>query len=180
MQNDTVVVGTLPVNRGNHMHKTLVVAIALLPTLLHAQAPSPATAQASISASSFEARLTLPAEFGQDAAPASEFDSVPSAPVRISTGVTPPQILSTVNIQADNDVIWRAIGNDKTVVVSMLVDKTGKPTNLKITKSAGLELDENVLAAVAGYKFKPGMLNNKPTDLEVNLEIIVHAPGRGE
>jgi TonB family protein len=162
------------------MRKTLVVAIALLPTLLHAQTPSPATTPAAISASSFEARLTLPAEPGETVAAASEFDSVPSAPVRISTGVVPPQILSTVSIQADNDVMWRAIGNDKTVVVSMVVDKTGKPTNLKITKSAGLELDENVLSAVAGYKFKPGTLNNKPTDLEVNLEIVVHAPGRGE
>jgi len=161
------------------MRKTLVVAIALLPTLLHAQAHSPATTQAPIfSASSFEARLTLPVEPGLAAAPASEFDSVPSTPVRISTGIVPPQIISTVEIHADNDVIWRATGADKTVVVSMLVDRTGKPTNLKITKSAGLELDENVLSAVAGYKFKPGLLNNKPTDVEVNLEIIVHAPGR--
>ena len=72
---------------------------------------------------------------------------------------------------------WRAVGNDKTVVVSMVVDKAGKPTNLKITKSAGLELDQNVLSSVAEYRFKPGTLNNKPTALEVNLEIIVHAPG---
>lgn len=160
------------------MHKTLVVAIALLPTLLHAQAPSPATTPAAINASSFEARLMMPAELGETVAPASEFDSVPSAPVRVSTGVVPPQILSTVNIQADNDVMWRALGNDKTVVVSMVVDAAGKPTNLKITKSAGLELDQNVLSSVAEYKFKPGTLNNKPTALEVNLEIIVHAPGR--
>jgi TonB family protein len=177
-----VVVGTLPSAEEIKMRKTLVVAIALLPTLLHAQAHSPATTQAqigsSVNATTFEARLTLPVEPGQDAAPASEFDSVASAPVRISTGITPPQILSTVEIQADNDIMWRATGADKTVVVSMLVDKTGKPSNLKITKSAGLELDENVLAAVSGYKFKPGMLNNKPTDVEVNLEIIVHAPGR--
>jgi TonB family protein len=160
------------------MRKLLAVAAVLLPTLLHAQSATPVLAQPVFNPASFEAHLTLPAEPGQPAAPSSEFDSIPAAPIRVSTGVTPPQIVSTVEIQADKDIIWRASGIEKTVVVSLLVDKTGKPTNLKITKSAGQELDENVLASVAQYRFKPGMLNNKPAEVEVNLEVIIRAPGR--
>ncbi len=159
------------------MRMMFVAAIALLPTMLHAQAPSPARTQASVNASSFEARLTMPTEPGQPAA--SDFDSVPAAsPLRVSTGVVPPQIISTAEVQADNDPMWKFTGADKTVVVSMVVDKNGKPTNLKIEKSAGSELDENVLSSVAEYRFKPGTLNNKPTAVEVNLEVIVHAPNR--
>lgn len=157
------------------MRKVIAVALAFLPSLLHAQAHLPAT-PSSINASSFEARLSMPVEPGQPAA--SDFDSVPSTPVRVSTGIIPPEIISTVEIQADNDVMWRATGLDKTVVVSMVVDKSGKPSNLKISKSAGEELDENVLASVSKYRFKPGRLNNEPTAVEVNLEVTIHAPTR--
>jgi TonB family protein len=155
-----------------------VAAIALLPTLLHAQATSPASTQSSINTSSYEAKLTLPSEPG--AATAAEFDSVPAAttPLRVSTGVTPPEVVSTVDVAADNDPMWKFTGADKTVVISLVVDKTGKPTNLKIAKSSGTALDENALASVAQYRFKPGMLNNEPTAVEVNLELIVHAPTR--
>lgn len=157
------------------MRTAIVVALALLPTILHAQANSPSATSAAITSSSFEARLTLPSEPGQSAT--TDFDSAPAAtPVRVSTGVTPPEIVSTVDIPSDNDPMWRATQADKTVVVSMIVDKDGKPTNLKITKSAGDQLDENVLSSVAKYRFKPGQLNNRPTEVEVNLELIVHAP----
>jgi TonB family protein len=160
------------------MRQTLSVAAALLlPAMLHAQAIVPATTPVSLAAPVIEARLTLPAELGQPAAMAYGFDDVPAAsPLRITTGVTPPELISTVEIRSDNDLKWRATGADKTVVVSMIVDKTGKPTNLKITKSAGEELDSNVLASVAQYRYKPGKLNNQPTEVEVNLELIIHAP----
>jgi TonB family protein len=157
------------------MRQALTIAAAfLLPTMLHAQAMVPATTQAS---PVIEARLTLPAEPGQPAAVAYGFDGVPVAsPVRVTTGITPPQLISQADIHADNDVRWHASGEDKIVVVSMIVNKAGKPTNLKITKSAGEELDNNVLASVAKYHYKPAQLNHQPTEVEVNLEIIIHAP----
>ena len=160
------------------MRQTLTVAAALLlPAMLHAQAIMPAATQVSLNAPVIEARLTMPAELGEPAAIAYGFDDVPAAsPLRITTGVTPPELISTAEIYSDKDMAWRATGADKTVVVSMIVDKTGKPTNLKITKSAGDELDNNVLASVAKYRYKPGQLNNQPTAVEVNLEIIIHAP----
>ena len=160
------------------MRPVLTVAAALLlPAMLHAQAIVPAATQASLNAPVIEARLTMPAEPGQPAAVEYGFDDIPAAsPLRVTTGITPPELISTVEIPSDNDMRWRATGADKTVVLSMIVDKTGKPTNLKITKSAGQELDNNVLASVAKYRYKPGQLNHQPTTVEVNLEIIIHAP----
>jgi len=157
-------------------HVLAIAATFLLPTMLHAQAMVPATTQAS---PVIEARLTLPAEPGQPSAVAYGFDGVPVAsPLRVTTGITPPELISQADIHADNDVRWHASGEDKVVVVSMIVNKAGKPTNLKIAKSSGTALDENALASVAQYRFKPGMLNNEPTAVEVNLELIVHAPTR--
>ncbi|MBB5056356.1 TonB family protein [Granulicella aggregans] len=160
------------------MRQALAIAAAfLLPTMLHAQAMVPATTQASPNAPVIEARLTMPAEPGQPSALAYGFDGIPVAsPVRVTTGITPPELISMADIHADNDVRWHASGEDKIVVVSMIVNKAGKPTNLKITKSAGEELDNNVLASVAKYHYKPGQLNHQPTEVEVNLEIIIHAP----
>lgn len=160
------------------MRKMLAVAIALLPVALHAQASSPAATQSAVNPSHLEARLSLPAEPGQDAAAMSDFDSAPANAPRVSTGIVAPQIVSTVDVVADNDMVWRATGDDKKVVVSLTVDKTGKPSNLKIEKSTDPDLDQNVLNSVSEYKFKPGTLNNQPTAVDVDLEVVIHAPTR--
>jgi TonB family protein len=160
------------------MRQTLAVAAALLlPAMLHAQAIVPTANQASLNAPVFEARLTMPAEPGQPVAVSYGFDDVPAAsPLRVTTGITPPELISTAEIISDHDLKWRATGAHKTVNVSMTINKAGKPTDLKITKSAGEELDSNVIAAVSKYRYKPAQLNHQPTEVEVNLEIIIHAP----
>ncbi len=43
----------------------------------------------------------------------------------------------------------------------MTVDATGTPTNLKIVKSAGADLDRNVLEAVGQYRFTPATVDNQ-------------------
>jgi TonB family protein len=58
------------------------------------------------------------------------------------------------------------------------VDKNGVPTELKIVRSAGPELDHNILAAVAQYRFKPGTVSDQPVDFPVNLEMTLLSPAR--
>lgn len=60
----------------------------------------------------------------------------------------------------------------------MIVDETGKPTDLTIIRSLGPEMDRNVLKAVNQYRFKPGTLSNQPTEVPVNLEIVVRSTVR--
>jgi len=144
------------------MRKVLVAALALSPMMLHAQAASPAPTQTTVSA------LVQPKTF--EAATGS---SVPTAPIRISTGVTAPKLISTVAIE-DN----RRLPIDQLAIVSMVVDATGKPTELKLVKSAGSTvLDQNVLSAVGQYRFAPGTLNNQPTAIPLNLEITLRHAG---
>lgn len=149
----------------------------LSPILLHAQATSPAKTQSTGDAYTLQAKLTMSEELASSAA--SDFDDVPAAsPLRVTTGVVAPKIVRTVDVTVNEDPMWRFSGKDKKVIVSMTVDKNGKPSDLKIAQSAGTELDEDVLNAVAQYRFKPGTLNNQPTEVPVNLEIIVKAPTR--
>jgi TonB family protein len=90
---------------------------------------------------------------------------------RVSTGVIPPRLIYTVNVQADESAT--RFLNDCRVVVGMIVDKTGKPEDLKIVSSAAPGVDANVLAAVSQYRFTPGMVSNQPIATPLNLEVVI-------
>ena len=92
---------------------------------------------------------------------------------RVSTGVTAPRLVYKVDVVADSPEAVRLLTNDCKVVVSMVVDKTGKPTDLKIVQSAGASLDANVLAAVSQYRFAPGTVSNQPIATPLNLEVLI-------
>ena len=65
------------------------------------------------------------------------------------------------------------LSNDYKVVVGMIVDKTGKPADLKIVKSGDPRVDASVLAAVSQYRFTPGMVSNQPIATPLNLEVVI-------
>jgi TonB family protein len=142
-------------------------ALALSPMLLHAQVNSPAQPSASqVTLASNE----LPA--------ANSARNTTPGTVRISTGVVAPKLIHTVDISADNDAMWKLYPASRKVVVSMVVDETGKPTDLKIVNSIGANLDRNVLSAVSQYRFAPGTVSNQAVASPLNLEIELLAPRR--
>ena len=153
------------------MRKVIVAALALSPILLHAQANSPAQPQ-STSSPTLQSKLVRPAEFDKSTTTAS------AAHLAVSTGVVPPKLIYTVDVASDAEMNWKTTGIDRIVVVAMDVDEHGKPTDLKIVRSAGDDLDKNVLAAVSMYRFKPGTLDHKPATVPVNLEVVLRNPGR--
>ena len=149
------------------MRKALLATLALSPVLLHAQANSPAQPQGSV----LESRLAAPNAIGSSAAR--------TTPVRISTGVVAPKLIHVIDVSSTGeDWAWRFSGPNKVAVVSMLVDEKGVPSNLKIVRSAGVDLDANVLAAVKQYRFRPGTLDHAPVAVPVNLEVTIQNPGR--
>jgi TonB family protein len=97
---------------------------------------------------------------------------------RISTGVTPPKLIYKVDVEADSTGTARLINDDTKVVVGMIVDKTGRPSDLKIIKSAGAGVDASVLAAVSQYRFTPGMVSNEPIATPLNLEVVIQTSYR--
>lgn len=151
----------------------IVAALAALsPVLLHAQANSPAQPQ-STSSPTLQSKLVRPAKFSDPAAA----DHSTSSPV-VSTGVVAPKLIYAIDIASSSDLKWKTTGTDRVVVVGMNVDEHGKPTDLKIVRSAGEDMDANVLAAVSQYRFRPGTLDHHPAAVPVNLEIVMHNPTR--
>jgi TonB family protein len=146
------------------MRKVILATLALSPMLLHAQANSPAQPQAS----TLQSRLEQPNEFAADrgAAPAS---------LRISTGVVAPKLIYSTAIASTDEWSVRRSTIDKKVVVEMLVDEKGVPSDLKVINSIGTEMDKNVLSAVSQYRFKPGTLDSRPATVPLKLEILLHS-----
>ncbi len=152
------------------MRKVIVATLLMTPMLLHAQANSPAKTQTP-GTSALQSKLVQPNEFNSSEA---DHSTTHTAPLRISTGVVAPKLISTVGIESDSDTP-RVFGIDRKTVVEMTVDATGKPTDLKVVRSLGPVMDHNVLAAVGQYRYTPGMLDGQPTAVPVTLQIILRS-----
>jgi TonB family protein len=71
-----------------------------------------------------------------------------------------------------------------TVVVGLVVDRKGHPTNLQIIHSAGDDLDKCALKAVSHYRFQPATENGQPVPVQFSVTVNfgqllkgdVHAP----
>ncbi|WP_158943924.1 energy transducer TonB [Granulicella sp. S190] len=149
------------------MRRIIVATLALSPMLLHAQANSPAKTQTS-QATTLRSELVSPAFHSE----ADRNTTASAAPLRISTGVNAPKLVYTVAVQSDSDFA-PTIQFDRTAVVAMTVDSTGKPTELKIVQSVNPVMDRNVLTAVSQYRFTPGTLDDQPTAVPVNLAVVL-------
>jgi TonB family protein len=58
-----------------------------------------------------------------------------------------------------------------TVVLSIIVDSTGKPRDIKVIRSLGLGLDEKAIEAVTKWKFRPGYRNGQPVAVQASIEV---------
>src|SRR5439155_14737509 len=120
------------------MRKVIAATLALTPMLLHAQANSPAQTQSSPSTTTLQSKLVEPKEFN-----ASEAVAHTATPLRVSTGVIAPKLVYTVSVESDTDFTPRGFTMDRKTVVEMVVDASGKPSNLKILQSLGPVMDHN-------------------------------------
>ena len=58
-----------------------------------------------------------------------------------------------------------------TVLLSMVVDEKGHPSNIRVVRSLGLGLDQKAIEAVERWLFKPGVKDGKPVAVQANIEI---------
>ena len=145
------------------MRSLIFATLALSPMLLQAQANSPAQPQTQVLQSSLERPDNL----------AGDRSAAATSP-RVSTGVVAPRVTHTTDIATTDEWYTRRAAFDNKVVVEMLVDATGVPSDLKVVNSLGADMDKNVLTAVSQYRFKPGTLDRQPVAVPLKLEILLH------
>jgi outer membrane biosynthesis protein TonB len=150
------------------MTRTIAAILALAPGMLLAQAKTPAQPS---STPVLQSALLQPVAF---AATKSSDNATSSTPVRISTGVIAPKLVHRVTLAptASRNYVLSA---DTTVVVKMVVDETGKPTNLHLVGNSDPFIAREVLDAVNQFRYQPGTLDGQPTAVPVKLEYTLQA-----
>jgi TonB family protein len=57
------------------------------------------------------------------------------------------------------------------VVLSVIIDAKGLPTNISVVHSLGLGLDEQAIKAVQQWRFKPGTKDGKPVAVQAQIAV---------
>lgn len=92
-----------------------------------------------------------------------------SGKTRSHDKVTPPVLLSMPEPRPSRAAV--GLGYSSTVEVYLWVDTDGKPVHLEVRRPAGLGLDEQALAAVAGYTFKPATQDGIPIKVDLYVDV---------
>lgn len=58
-----------------------------------------------------------------------------------------------------------------TVVLNIVVDKTGKISRIRLERALGMGLDENAMEGVKRWRFKPATRNGEPVAVTMNIEV---------
>jgi TonB family protein len=87
----------------------------------------------------------------------------------VGNGVLPPQVIYAPAPKFSPEARKAKYGGIATV--SLIVDAQGNPQNVHIINHLKMGLDEETLAVVAQYKFKPATLQGKPVPVAVNIEV---------
>jgi TonB family protein len=57
------------------------------------------------------------------------------------------------------------------VVLSMVVDASGLTRQISVLRPLGMGLDQQAMAAVSQWRFKPGMKDGKPVNIRTKVEV---------
>lgn len=88
---------------------------------------------------------------------------------RIGGGVSAPSVLYKVEPEYSEEA--RKAKWQGTVVLSLVVDESGKAQGIKVVRSLGLGLDQKAIEAVEKWKFKPGMKDGKSVPVIATIEV---------
>lgn len=89
---------------------------------------------------------------------------------RIGGAVLAPRLISGPDPEYSDEA--RRAKMQGVVIVRTIVDARGKPQDVRIVKALGNGLDQNAVAAVKQYRFKPATLNGKPVAVQIKIEVM--------
>ena len=149
------------------MKRTLVAILALTPSVLFAQATVPAQP---VSTPVLQSSLVKPAHFAE--LKSADPKAAPT-PVRVTTGVIAPTLLTRPEMGQDSPAILKI---SRTVVLDLVVDPSGKPTDIKVVTADNEFAGADAVKAVSQYRFKPATLDGQPTAIPMRLRYVLQEP----
>ena len=90
-------------------------------------------------------------------------------PFRPGNGVSAPRAIYDPDPEYSDEA--RRAKHQGIVVLSLIVDRSGRARNIRIMRALGMGLDEKAIEAVQKWQFAPGMKDGHPVAVEVNVEV---------
>ena len=88
---------------------------------------------------------------------------------RPGNGVSAPRAIYDPEPEYSEEA--RRIRYQGVVVLSLIVDPSGRARNIHIVRALGLGLDQKAIEAVQKWKFEPGMKDGRPVAVAVTVEV---------
>lgn len=104
------------------------------------------------------------AKMGRELGPGAEAKTF-----RIGGDVSAPTVIYKVEPEYSPQA--RAAGLQGTVLLAMEVDEDGTASNIRVIRSLGMGLDEQAVAALGEWRFRPAMHAGSPVRVTANVEI---------
>ena len=99
-------------------------------------------------------------------------DATVSTPAfRVSTGVIAPILIGNLAVQIPSGLPQSFAPMDTQVGLTLTVDESGQPQNVKVVKSSNSYWDARVVDAIQKSHFKPGKVDNTPIPVDLNLTV---------
>jgi len=95
--------------------------------------------------------------------------NIGGGPRHIGGGVSAPVLIYSVEPEFSEEARKAKVAGN--VLVDLWVDTNGLPSHVHVIRGVGMGLDENAVAAVKQYRFKPAMENGKPVLVELTVEV---------
>ena len=90
----------------------------------------------------------------------------------VGGGVSAPIVIHSVDPEFTNEA--RQANFQGTVALQLIVDASGNPQNIHVTRHLGMGLDEKAVEAVRQYRFKPAMYQGHPVAVQIVVDVEFH------
>jgi periplasmic protein TonB len=90
----------------------------------------------------------------------------------VGAGVSAPRVVFQVDPEFSEEA--RKAKYQGTCTLMLIVDSSGRPTNIRVANSLGMGLDEKAIEAAKKWRFDPAMKDGHPVAVEIALEVDFH------
>jgi periplasmic protein TonB len=91
---------------------------------------------------------------------------------RPGRGVSAPRVIYQTDPEFSEEA--RKAKYQGTCVLGLVVDASGRPTNIHVLSALGMGLDEKAIESVRNWKFEPGQKDGHPVAVEIAVEVDFH------